>query len=102
MQGVEGGTRCPRAPPASGLRRGHDVNDIVQGLSLSSYGAVFCIGLASSLQAPGGTLACYLYHSEKILTHTTPPGLTELYINKLFNLINTVEYPACPLSASEL
>ena len=24
------------------------------------------------------TLGCYLYHSEKILTHPTPPGLTEL------------------------
>ena len=30
---------------------------------------------------PPGTrrdLDCYLYHSEKILTHPTPPGLTEL------------------------
>ena len=30
---------------------------------------------------PPGTrmdLGCYLYHSEKILTHPTPPGLTEL------------------------
>ena len=32
---------------------------------------------------PPGTrrdLGCYLYHSEKILTHPNPPGLTELSI----------------------
>ena len=54
----------------------HRTNDIVHSLGRSSYCAFFF-----ALSWPPDTrrdLGCYLYYSEKILTHPTPPGLTEL------------------------
>ena len=57
----------------SWLLRPPYANDIVHSLGRSSYCAFFCIGLASRRD-----LGCFLYHSEKILTHPTPLGLTEL------------------------
>ena len=68
----------PKTPPPPGACCARDVNDIVHGLSISSYRAVFRIGLPP--RHPRRDLDCYLYHSEKILTHPTPPGLTELVL----------------------
>ena len=69
MQCVAGGLGVPgpRRPP--GLRRGHTVNDIVQGLSISSCCAVFLHW--AGLQAPGGTLAAIYVTLRRYLP--TPP-----------------------------
>ena len=52
------------------------MDDIVNSLSIYAHTVRFF-----ALGWPPGSrrdLGCYLYHSEKILTHPTPPGLTEL------------------------
>ena len=55
------------------------MDDIVNSLRVE-YTLIpcgFCMGWPPG---PKRNLGCYLYHSEKKLTHPTPPGLTELLI----------------------
>ena len=57
------------------------MDDIVNSLSIRSYRAVLT---TFALGWPPGTrrnLGCYLYHSEKTLTHPAPMGLTGLLLD---------------------
>ena len=55
------------------------MNDIVHSLSISIELTLCGFLHWAGLQAPGGTLALLsIYNSEKLLTHPTRPGLSEL------------------------